>query len=517
VVLVFGDHRLDFNRRELRRGAALIDVEPKVFDLLAFLVQHHQRVVSKDDLLQAIWDGRLVSESAVTTRINAARRAIGDDGTTQRLIRTFTRKGFRFIGEVSEIPEPADDGALREIPDTTDKPSIAVLPFANLSGDPEQEYFADGMVEEITAAIARYPWLLVIARNSSFTYKGKAIELRQVARELGVRYVLQGSVRKSGSRLRVTGELAETTTGAVIWSDHFDGTLDDIFELQDRVAGDVAGAIEPSLRLTEIEHAFRKPTESLDAYDLYWRAVAQAYKRTSEGLAASITLSHRALELDAAYAPAMSRIGLSRAMQQQRHWIPAAGPEVDEGIRMAWQAIAAARNDPLVLDWAGLALALLAGENEAALAAMDRAIALNPNFALAFGHRALVLAFLNRPEEAIVAARQAMRLSPRDPGTFAFFQALAIAHLSARRYEEALLWAEEALRENGGMPALRLKLSLCGHLGRAEAARECLRRLKEIHSDPTIAGIVRDLPKRLAPEIVADLVAGLRKAGVLER
>jgi adenylate cyclase len=373
------------------------------------------------------------------------------------------------------------------------------------------------MVEEITTAIARSPWLFVIARNSSFTYKDKVVDIKRVAQELGVRYLLQGSVRKSGNRVRITGELIDTATGALIWSERFDGTLDNIFELQDRVAGGVAGAIEPPLRLTEIERASRKPTASLDAYDLYLRSVAQAYERTREGLAGSIAQAHRALEFDATYAPAMSRIGLSRAMQQQRHWIPALGPEVDEGIRMSWQAIAAARNDPWVLDCAGLALALLAGENDAALGALDRAITLNPNFALAYGHRALILAFLNRPDEAIRDAHQAMRLSPRDPGTFAFFQALAIAHLATGRYEEALRWAEEALRENGGMPALRLKLSLCGHLGRRAAATECLRRLEEIHSEPTIAGIARDLPKGLAPEIAADLVTGLRKAGVPDR
>ena len=525
MVLAFGNHRLDIERRELRRGIELIELEPKVFDLLAFLVQHRDRVVSKDDLLQAVWDGRIVSESALTTRINAARRALGDDGAAQRLIRTFTRKGIRFVGEVTETPAgvgPAAGSATHAddppgLVPPLDKPSIAILPFQNMSDDPEQEYFADGMVEEITTAIARAPGLFVIARNSSFTYKNKTVAVRQVARELGVRYVLEGSVRKAGNRVRITGELIDSTTGAHIWGDRFDGTLDDIFELQDRVASGVSGAIEPRLRIAEIERTSRKPTDSLAAYDFHLRSVAQAYKRTGEGLAESIRLAYRALELDAAYAPAMSRIGLSRAMQQQRHWIPASGSEVDEGLRMARQALAAAWDDPWVLDWAGLTLALLAGENDVALGAMDRAIVLNPNFALAFGHRALVLAFLNRPDEAILAAHQAMRLSPRDPGTFAFCQALAIAHLAAARYEAGLRWAEEALRDNSGMPALRLKLSLCGHLGRLEEAKECLCRLREIHSEPTIVGVSRDLPKGLAPEITASLAEGLRKAGLPER
>ena len=298
----------------MRRGNELVSIEPKVFDLLAFLLRQRDRVVSKDDLLQAIWDGRTVSESALTTRVNAARRAIGDDGTAQRLIRTFTRKGIRFVGDVTEMPAPA----------VADKPSIAVLPFQNMSGDPEQEYFADGMVEEITTAIARCPGLFVIARNSSYAYKGKSIDVKQVARELGVRYVLEGSVRKAGNRVRIAGQLIDSITGAHVWTDRFDGTLDDIFEFQDRVAGGVVGSIEPRLRRAEAERAVRKPTANLDAYDLYWRAQAQAYKRSSESLAESIRLARLALDIDPAYGPAMARIALSRGMLSPILQLPSA-------------------------------------------------------------------------------------------------------------------------------------------------------------------------------------------------
>ncbi len=286
MVLAFGQYRLDIERRELRCGTELIELEPKAFDLLAFLVWQRDRVVTKDDLLAAVWDGRVVSASALTTRINAVRRALGDDGAAQRLIRTFTRKGIRFVGEVTQIAEPA----------VPEKPSVAVLPFQNLSGDPEQDYFADGMVEEITTAIARCPGLFVIARNSSYAYKGKSIDVKQVARELGVRYVLEGSVRKAGSRVRIAGQLIDSTTGAHIWADRFDGTLEDIFEFQDRVASGVVGAIEPQLRRVEAERAGRKPTASLDAYDLHLRAQAQAYKRSAEGLAESIRLARLAVE-----------------------------------------------------------------------------------------------------------------------------------------------------------------------------------------------------------------------------
>jgi TolB-like protein len=513
VVLAFGQYRFDIERRELRRGAELIELEPRAFDLLAFLVRHRDHVVSKDEVLQAVWHGRIVSESALTTRINAVRRALGDDGAAQSMIRTFTRKGFRFVGEVTEIA----GRIMPEKPSIAVSPlSIAVLPFQNMTGDPEHEYFVDGMVEEITTAIARCPGLFVIARNSSYAYKGKSVDVKQVARELGVRYVLEGSVRKAGNRVRIAGRLIDSMTGALTWTDRFDGTLDDIFEFQDRVAGGVVGAIEPRLRVAEAERVVRKPTASLDAYDLFWRAQAQAYKRSSESLAESVRLARLALDIDPAYGPAMARIALSRGMQRQRNWIPPAGAEVEEGIAMARRAITAAGDDPWVLDFAGLALTQLDGDNNAALSALDQAIVLNPNFALAFGHRAVVLAYLDRPDEAIRSAHQAIRLSPLDPAVFSFYQALSLAELSAGRYETALSWAEAALRENGGMPALRLKLSLCGYLGRHEEARACLSRVREFQCEPTIAGIMRALAKGAVPQLAARVAEGLLRAGIPE-
>jgi TolB-like protein len=517
VVLAFGDHRLDIGRRELRRHGELVELEPKAFDLLAFLVLNRDRVVSKDDLIDAVWGGRIVSESALTTRINAVRRSLGDDGARQQLVRTFIGKGVRFIGEVSELAdERGSNAAASGPPLLLQKPSLAILPFENLTGDREQEYFVDGMVEEITTAIARLPWILVIARHSSLAYKGTAVDINQAARDLGVRYVLEGSVRKAGSRVRITGQLIDAATGVHLWAERFEGPLDNVFDLQDAVASGVAGAIEPRLRIAEIERARRKPTESLDAYDLYLRAQAEVNRRTEASLAQSVLLARRALTLDRGYAPAMARLALSQMMRYQRHWIPAVGPEVDEGIRMARQAIAADGHDPLVLDFAGLTLSVLAGDNDAALSALDRAIVLSPNFALAFGHRALVLAYLNQPEKAISSAEQAIRLSPSDPGMFSFCATLGVAHLAAGRYEAALRWTEEALRENCGMPALRLKLSLCGHLGRNDEAAECLGKLEEFGSEPTIACLLRGVGKGAAPALIARLLDGLRRAGIPE-
>jgi adenylate cyclase len=391
-----------------------------------------------------------------------------------------------------------------------------VLPFQNMSGDPEQEYFADGMVEEITTAISRFPWLSVIARNSAFAYKGKSIDVGKVARELGVRYALEGSVRKAGNRVRITGQLIDTATGTHLWADRFDGSLDDIFDLQDEVASRVVGVIEPRLRLIEADRVSRRPTENLDAYDLYLRAVAQTHKRTEESIAESIRLCRRALEIDPGCAPAMARIAGSRQTQLLRHWIPESGAEVEEGIRMARQALAVARDDPEVLRLAGYALVGLAGENATALTALDRAIELNPNYAVGYAQRGVVLAYLNRPDEAIAAAERMIRLSPNDPMVFTSYLALSLAHLGTGRYEEALSWADRALGSIAGLPALRLKLSLLGHLGRREEASECLQRLREAFPVPTLAAVMSNVSKGMSPELVAKIAEGLRKAGLPE-
>jgi len=258
VQLMFDDYMLDSDRRELTRGSEAIAVGPQVFDLLVHLVQNRERVVTKDDLLNAVWDGRIVSESTMTSHINAVRKAIGDSGADQRLIRTVARKGFRFVGEVREVQLSDSVSSLDDerdksneppthAPELPERPSIAVLPFLNLSGDPEQDYFADGVVEDIISALSRIRWLFVIARNSSFTYKGRAVDVKQVGRELGVRYVLEGSMRKAAHRVRITGQLIDATTGAHLWAERFEGTLDDIFELQDQITASVVGTIAPQL------------------------------------------------------------------------------------------------------------------------------------------------------------------------------------------------------------------------------------------------------------------------------
>jgi TolB-like protein len=419
------------------------------------------------------------------------------------------------VGSSSAARQPISPAAALPLPD---KPSIAVLPFQNMSGDPDQEYFADGMVEEIITALSRIRWLFVIARNSSFTYKGPAIDVKLVGRELGVRYVLEGSVRKAGNRVRITGQLIDTPSGAHIWADRFDGALDDVFELQDQVASSVVGAIEPRLRRSEIERAVRKPTESLDAYDLYLRALAQFNNYTAEGMRQAIALLQLALSIDPSYAPAAAMVGWCRITQRQQGWGPLSDAEVVEAVRLARAAGEAGKDDPDALWMAAFCLSVFTGAHAAAASTIHRALTLNPNSAEAWNASGWVFCFQNRPDPAIQAFQRAMRLSPLDPRRWGFVIGLAFAHMIVGRYEEAIGWSDRCLHEQPrSILAMRLKIICCAHLGRIEDAHCWLQQLSELQPGLTIAGWKALYAATLfAPEILAMYVEGLRKAGMPE-
>ena len=393
-----------------------------------------------------------------------------------------------------------------------DKPSIAVLPFANLSGDPEQEYFADGMVEEIITALARIRWLFVIARNSSFTYKSRAVDVKQVGRELGVRYVLEGSVRKAGGRVRITAQLIDATAGTHLWADRFDGTFADVFDLQDQVAISVAGIIEPTLRRAEIERATRKPTKSLDAYDLYLRAHF-AFDEEA-GLRRAVTLLKEALAIDPSYAAAAARIaycwGVLRALGFR-----VSDEEMAEAGKLAAQALRLGGDDPEALWMGAWGAAYFTRAHGVAESASDRALALNPNSADAWAARGWVKILRNQPEPAIEAFQRAMRLSPLDPMTFAFTGGIAWACLFMGRFEETVQWADRSLdREARYTPMLRLKLAALAKLGRIEEARSCLRQVLELQPDLTIARLTDYPAITVSPETLNLFSDGFRKAGL---
>jgi TolB-like protein len=329
----FDEFILDSERRELRCGDALVSVEPQVFDLLEFLIRQRNRVVSKDELLAAVWQGRVVSESAMTTRINAARAAIGDSGDAQRLIRTLRGKGFRFVGSVLESSAAAQPDIMpigREPSNSPltlpDRPSIAVLPFVNLSGDPEQEFFADGITEDIITGLSQIREFFVIARNTMFTFKNRSVDVQALSKELGVHYVLEGSVRRAGGRVRISAQLNDGTTGRQIWASRYDSNLADIFALQDEITQAVVSVLGPELSRAEQQRALVKPPENLDAWELYYRGIFHLYKRTHEGNLEARRYFQRATERDPEFAAAYA--GISRALSVD--WILLV-PERDAG------------------------------------------------------------------------------------------------------------------------------------------------------------------------------------------
>jgi TolB-like protein len=523
LLYLFEDYTLDTDRRELRRGRALVALTPQVFDLLEYLIRNRERVLSKDDLIASVWRGRIVSESALNTRISAARSAIDDTGEEQRLIRTLPRKGVRFVGVVREEQKPGamiTAGAVLETPTSVlslpDRPSIAVLPFTNLSGDPKQDYFADGIVEEIITALSRLRWLFVIARNSSFTYKDRPVDVRQVGRELGVRYVMEGSVRKSANRVRISGQLIDASTGAHIWADRFDGAMEDIFDLQDQVTASVVGAIAPKMEQAEIERARRKPTANLDAYDYYLRGLAKVYQATKPANDDALGLFYKAIELDPNFASAYGVAAWCYTWRKRHGWMADRTKEVAETARLALQAVESGKDDAIALAMGGFALAFTAGEIEDGAALIDRALILNPNLAAGWLLSGWVNLYLGEHEITIERATHAIRLSPLDPFTFLAYTIIGGAHLFAGRYDEASWWAGKALREHANWAgAVRVTAVSHALAGRLDQAHKAMARLRQIDPTLRVSDLRHMFPLRRSEDL-ARFEEGLRKAGLPE-
>jgi TolB-like protein len=518
---LFDGFAFDTDRRELHRGADMVAIAPQVFDLLDYLIRNRERVVSKDDLISAVWNGRVVSDAALTTRLNIARGVIGDTGHEQRLIKTLPRKGFRFVGPVQEAQAPAGEAVadIQSEPSKAalalpDKPSIAVLPFQNMSGDPEQEYFADGMAEDILTGLSRHRWLFVIARNSSFTYKARSVDVRQVGRELGVRYVLEGSVRRAGSRVRFTAQLVDTAAGNHVWGEKYDGEAEDLFDLQDQITGAVVGILEPTIQLAEIERTRRKRPENWSAYDYYLRAQALTNAFTRDSSQAMLINCLQAIELDPTFAPAYALAARAYIQRHTQGWVVDEQKERAEVLDLVERGLRADRLDPLMLGTAGHCFAWFAHDLAKGIAYIDEALSADPNHAHAYLQSGVVRTRAGDTEVAIKHLNHAIRLSPRDSRGYAIFQALAVAHQVDGNLEMASDWAHRAVQHNPNyLPGWAALASSAVWRGRDAEARTAAETLLRLDPQFSISGHVRRFPLT-AREKFESYYEGLRRAGI---
>ncbi|WP_439404299.1 winged helix-turn-helix domain-containing tetratricopeptide repeat protein [Bradyrhizobium sp. DASA03076] len=516
---LFEEYAFDIDRRELHRGDSLIAIAPQVFDLLDYLIRNRDRVVSKDDLVNAVWKGRIVSDAALTTRLNAARIAIGDSGEEQRLIKTLPRKGVRFIGTVaeSETREPIGPGS-RPGPEAPtlalpDRPSIAVLPFENMSGDPEQQYFADGMTEEITTALSRFKSLFVIGRNTSFTYKGRVVSVKQVGRELGVRYVLEGSVRKAGSKVRITGQLLEAVTDRHLWADHFDGALEDVFGLQDQITAKVVGLIAPKLEQAEIERSRRKPTEKLDSYDFFLRGMALGTSRRAQPLARAFF--KEAFERDEEYAAAFAMAAWTFLVQQVTSGLPLTEEMRADAVQFARFGARAANFDAFTLARCGHVLTYFGQEYDRGLLMVEQAVALNPNLAIAWYSRGWVALMCGEPERAIESFDRMIRLSPFDPLRATAWLGISFAHFCQGRFEEGCALAVKAFQFTADTNMLEAYIANSVRAGHAVEAREAAAQLLKLQPDYHASRGRQAVPFR-SNDVRKQIASALRAAGLPE-
>jgi adenylate cyclase len=451
--------------------------------------------------------------------------------TTYEQVRNVLPVAFTDLGaqHVKNIQEPIRAYAARELAEAVrsaavaedslrplplpDKPSIAVLPFENMSDDPGQEYFADGMVEEIITALSRFKWLFVIARNSSFTFKGKAVDIKEVGRRLGVRYVLEGSVRKASGKVRITAQLIDAVTGTHLWADRFERDLTDVFALQDEVTLAVVSAIQPKLLQTEIAMATRRAPENLTAYDFYLRAIQQHYPLTRDGIAEALRLAHRALELDPRFGSAAALAGSCYSTNVILGYAVDPQFERKEAVRLSRLALSVDDGNPETLARVSLVSAFMVGDVESEIEMADRAVAMNPNSFTAWHDRGHVYRIAGVPEEAVRSYERAMRMSPVDPVQYVVLVGMGMSFIELRRFDEAIVAGKKGLRQNPTYPAAyRCLASAFAHLGRDAEAREAAARVLEIDPAFTISAWIA----RGGQSNMKLMIEGLRKAGLPE-
>jgi TolB-like protein/cytochrome c-type biogenesis protein CcmH/NrfG len=513
----FENHELDSELRELTLHGVAIPMQPQVFDLLLLLVEQRDRVVSKDELVAQVWDNRPISDSALNSRINAVRKALQDDGKAQRLIRTVPRKGFRFVGECTEVlpgAQAAPAAAPQPVPAAaaSDRPAIAVLAFKNMSDDEEQEYFCDGISEDILTALSKVRWFFVIARNSSFTYKGRDVHIRRIADELRVRYVVEGSVRKAGDRVRISAQLNDASTESHIWAEHFDRRLVDVFAVQDEITNAIVAALQPQIYAAENFRAQRKPPANLDAWDLLMRALSHYWRVTREDHLKAQELLQKAIAIDPNYGQAQSVLAASHMFGVHLGWteLDKVAPVAE---RFAMAAVQLDRDDA----WAHAALGSVYFSTRRladALSEFETALRLNSNFCMAQGYYALALSYAGRTEDSFQAAQRAIRLSPRDPSLAIYYGIAGYARFMTRQYDEAIALAREAIRHRGDLTgAYRVLAVSAGMSGDAQLAAAALAELRRTQPNISLSWIATQLPWRNDADR-EHYLEGFRRAGL---
>ena len=521
LIYRFEDYCLDVDRQELRRGSKSVAVEPQVLDLLQYVIRNRDRVVSKDDLIEHVWHGRIVSESTLTSRITAARHAIGDSGDDQRLIRTIARKGIRFVGEVREDQSPvAGKAAVSNAPPREDterrKLSLLVLPFTNLSGDAEQDYFVDGLIDDLTTELSRLPGSFVIARNTAFTFKGKIVDVKQIGRELDVRYVLEGSVRKGGQHVRVNAQLIDAETGGHLWADRFDREIADLFALQDSITIELARVL--GVRLIEAESRRSNRKLSPDAFDLEMQARA-AFNRgwSRENIATSNRLFEQALELDPNSVSALTSLAAGLSFGVVSLWTETSEADLKRAEALSTRALMLDPHNAVCHYAVGL-VHRMQGRFEEAIDELEAAIRLNPNMHLTYNTLGITKVLAGRCDEAFSHFAEAIRLSPRDPLLFVGYFGIGWAEFMRGNDARAVDMLRKSLALNPGYsPALQFLTAAYAMQNLIKEAREALAAYLRTNPKANTITLLRANAQSTHPVYMAQrerLYEGMRRAGL---
>ncbi len=523
MIYRFENFELDIDRYELRENGVPVAIQPQVFSLLALLVSNSDRMISKEEMIEKIWNGRIISEAAISSRVKSVRQALGDDGKAQRFIRTVHGRGFRFVGELDTAKEAAREN-LDEISPSTDmtgesavsRPAIAVLPFLNLSGDADQEYFSDAITQDIITNLSKYRWLDVASRNKSFSYRGQSVDIRQLADDLGVSYIVEGSVRRSGNRIRVTTQLVDASSGNQRWSDRYDRDLQDVFAVQDEITEKIVARLEPEIGAAERQKVTRSAPRNLQTWECYHLGISHFFKFTSADNLEAQRLLQQSRDLDPQFGEAHAWWAYAVILGMV-YW------DTDPSTELMDAALAAANlaldlDDQNAVFYALKARVQLARcEYDSALTGNEMAISLNPTFAAAHCGLADSLAYEGRYDEAIEKFENAIELSPNDPQRWAFLTYGALTHIFKHDFETAIKWADKA-REipNCQYWTIAHKAVALAHLGELDDARRSVTQLRKERPDFTLEFAEKKLFYLKDPEQLRIYLEGLALAGVPE-